>query len=557
MDLFFLSILSTDLSFLTPNQNMKRLTIAGAGAGKTYRLIEEVKAIQNDLRNDSYRYCAVITYTKAATDEIRLRLSHNCHLAPNIFVGTIHSFFTRFVLQPFAHLVREKDDQKVLRPLSTHDKSFIDEVQVPVSFANWCEKTFKDKTQRRIMLLARQAKIDRQLSEQGIVSYDKILQISKKVLKKAKTCDLVASRIKYLFIDEYQDTRPLIHELLELIHSRSKTSFFYIGDPTQCIFSFASLQKPIKGEAKVERFGEIPILKLKQDTQVNVGFLTENRRSTAEIVNFANYFAEKAGSVIQTSPNGPSGLGVTFLKQRKLSDQVDEFNSLVSRYEVDKESDKPYKLLLAYTNDHFDGVATSHGLARMEGRVSSSVSRLREFGASVLASGGLSKTTLFDCMDTPSEFDRQLEFRSFCFDTLNKLRVQKPEDPREFILKELVTKYPLARKKLVESYASIRMDKRLGAFLDTNGQNVADGYYSTIHKSKGLEATCVLVSARTKKELKKWLDYESADSSEDSYRLGYVAFTRARKFLSIACLEEPDNETLKRLETMNCKFEDD
>jgi len=64
---------------------------------------------------------------------------------------------------------------------------------------------------------------------------------------------------------------------------------------------------------------------------------------------------------------------------------------------------------------------------------------------------------------------------------------------------------------------------------------------STIHKSKGLEAEAVLVIAKTRSELLKWLQTDEtlrADDSGDVCRLGFVAFSRAKKMLCIACLED-------------------
>ena len=66
-------------------------------------------------------------------------------------------------------------------------------------------------------------------------------------------------------------------------------------------------------------------------------------------------------------------------------------------------------------------------------------------------------------------------------------------------------------------------------------------YTTTIHKSKGLEATCVLVVAKTNNELTHWLETDKEKrlkDKNDTKRLGFVAFSRAKTALYIACLEE-------------------
>jgi DNA helicase-2/ATP-dependent DNA helicase PcrA len=65
----------------------------------------------------------------------------------------------------------------------------------------------------------------------------------------------------------------------------------------------------------------------------------------------------------------------------------------------------------------------------------------------------------------------------------------------------------------------------------------------TIHKSKGIEADCVLVLASSESQLFKWLEMNGEDmksETDEDYRLGYVALTRARKVLILCCLKEID-----------------
>lgn len=80
-----------------------KIIIAGPGAGKTYDLKNEVINCLPNL--DRNRFCAVITYTNAATEELRQRISMDTPIPSNVFIGTIHSFLIRFIIEPFGHLV--------------------------------------------------------------------------------------------------------------------------------------------------------------------------------------------------------------------------------------------------------------------------------------------------------------------------------------------------------------------------------------------------------------------------------------------------------------------
>jgi len=76
---------------------------------------------------------------------------------------------------------------------------------------------------------------------------------------------------------------------------------------------------------------------------------------------------------------------------------------------------------------------------------------------------------------------------------------------------------------------------------------------SSIRKAKGLQSDAVLVVAKTAAELKKWLQTDRscrAGDKQDKCRLGYVAFTRPREMLCIACLKEIDSELNQMLKDL-------
>lgn len=77
--------------------------------------------------------------------------------------------------------------------------------------------------------------------------------------------------------------------------------------------------------------------------------------------------------------------------------------------------------------------------------------------------------------------------------------------------------------------------------------------YSSIRKAKGLEADAALVVAKSISELKKWLQTDQSArcaDKQDKCRLGYVAFTRPREMLCIACLEQIDDELIRMFQRL-------
>ncbi len=78
---------------------------AGAGAGKTYSLIESIRYLISNRSAEllaNQQQIACITYTNVAKDEIKDRTDHN----PVIFADTIHAFCWR-ILQHYQNKLRE------------------------------------------------------------------------------------------------------------------------------------------------------------------------------------------------------------------------------------------------------------------------------------------------------------------------------------------------------------------------------------------------------------------------------------------------------------------
>ncbi|MCM3044071.1 ATP-binding domain-containing protein [Bacillus altitudinis] len=72
----------------------------------------------------------------------------------------------------------------------------------------------------------------------------------------------------------------------------------------------------------------------------------------------------------------------------------------------------------------------------------------------------------------------------------------------------------------------------------------SEGNAISIHNSKGQEAECILVLAETKSQLDEWLELNETEEA----RVGYVAFSRARKLLCVwaPLIEEKDYAYLKK-----------
>ena len=308
---------------------------AGPGAGKTHFLVENVKNIvtTNPLIVQSRaRRVLCITYTNVAVDEIKRRLDN---FTDYIEVYTIHGFIIENIIKPFQDDLRTimKSDFGVsvdkkgiissqiegLGILHGIDKNeifdFIKKTN-SIEFANdefnYSKKimgevevdnnafltSLADKSSRQMNLKA-SSQINRKhilplkkfiWSVVRKLTHNEILYFGYRILESNPTA-LYAIRVKFpfIFVDEFQDTNPLQTLLIKLIGQKS-TVVGVVGDIAQSIYSFQGARPTdfekffIDGERKLKEYN-----------------ISDNRRSTENIVNFCNFLRQSDKHVIQIS----------------------------------------------------------------------------------------------------------------------------------------------------------------------------------------------------------------------------------------------------------------
>ena len=187
---------------------------AGAGAGKTYSLVEALKYLieskVTDLEKDGQKI-ACITYTNVAANEIKERTDNH----PIIFTDTIHAFSWSLL----------KGFQPTIRAL------------VPELSEKWkkrIEECGGIGTQKVIYDLG-YPKADEYTIE---LHHDDVITLMTLLLVKPKFQSLLKTRYPVLFIDEYQDTNTeLAVALVEnLIQKPSGMLIGLFGDHWQKIY---------------------------------------------------------------------------------------------------------------------------------------------------------------------------------------------------------------------------------------------------------------------------------------------------------------------------------
>lgn len=402
-----------------------KIIIAGPGAGKTFNLKSEViRCLPNLDRN---RFCAVITYTNAATSELRQRISSKIPIPPNVFIGTIHSFLIRFIIEPFGHLVD-------LVPI---EKNYIDDVYLNYRPKNiYVERNVK---QTKAVVLAKK----------GILTYDIVIECAKDILEKFPTIiNILGNRLQYVFIDEYQDSRVYIHQIFQNVISVNNSKFTVIGDPLQAIFKFSYLHSLIREESKSQprSFTETPMMLYKSMFRNGVdAILIENRRSSTDIVNLINkYIFDRKQK--QRTIKGDNGIPVYFIDKIIFSEIYGAYKQLKTKHNIDnmhndnlKKSEKPFLKDFFLTSDWIDNEnskkkrlkdvynALKGEFAKLEKGNHRVSSILQEVSRCILAVTGGKK------QDFINSIHDELEYRKFCFEIARYLKSRDFNNYEDYI----------------------------------------------------------------------------------------------------------------------------
>ncbi|MEW6195407.1 MAG: UvrD-helicase domain-containing protein [Bacteroidota bacterium] len=505
-----------------------KITIAGPGTGKTHDLKDQVLSCLSDLEN--HKFCVVITYTNAATEELRNRIFKEIKITPNIFIGTIHSFLIRFFIEPYGHILR----------LTILDKFYVDNINV----VNSQERNA----------------IQNKLSQTGIITYDKIIILANEIIRKDGISRSISNRIQYLFVDEYQDTS---NNTNKIINKLKRTNIFIIGDPLQYIYAFRRKTKKITNkQITTNKFDNTPLQQLRKKYPVNI--LNVNYRSSGEIIKLINNFI--LDNQYKQSEKPTNDIPIYFIENfddaeilstySKICDRnkLEEihstnksgkriFKNLILTSEWPKSDSRLKKLQILYKT------LISNSFIKFEKGNYKLTSHLQEISRCIQGYICEKKNVLLD-----NSIHEELRFRAFCFYVIRKLKEKKLTQPKKQVecIKDVLRRAFPYSHDLRDN--SIQFEIPLQELLSPSYSSRVDTgiLYSSIHSSKGLEATSVLVIAYSQNELKKWLDFEKANSEmDDDYRLGYVAFSRARDMLCIACLEKIDEELKQKLKALD------
>jgi ATP-dependent DNA helicase Rep len=270
------------------------LVLAGAGSGKTRVITTKIAYLVRECGVPA-RNIAAVTFTNKAAREMKERVTQSLDKAEvrGLKVSTFHTLGLNIIksnvqalgLKPGFSLFDDKDTMALLKDLTEvefdGDKDQLKLLQSYISnwkndlilpemlsqkAANPGEKAFAEYYQR----------YQDHLKAYNALDFDDLILLPTLLLKSHQTVrEKIQRQIKYLLVDEYQDTNTSQYALVKLLVGE-RSRFTVVGDDDQSIYSWRGAQ-PKNLQLLQEDFPQLRVIKLEQ-----------NYRSSRRILHSAN-----------------------------------------------------------------------------------------------------------------------------------------------------------------------------------------------------------------------------------------------------------------------------
>ncbi|HDK5982383.1 TPA: ATP-dependent helicase [Klebsiella pneumoniae] len=239
------------------------LLTACPGSGKTKTLVSKLCYIleHKELFKLGKKKIIALTYTNIAADTILERIMSFGIDSDSLWIGTIHSFCLNWIIKP--NMDRIPRLRKGFCVIDEHEKeSLIDEIK------GRYELSIHDKVNTALNLNFKPLyqlgqkehsvvmEYHTYLNSNRLIDFDLILNLSCRLLDKYDLlCERLSLLLRYILVDEYQDTSHIQYEILRLIVTKKNTIVSLIGDKEQAIYT--GLGAVVKDRCELMDFFEL------------------------------------------------------------------------------------------------------------------------------------------------------------------------------------------------------------------------------------------------------------------------------------------------------------
>lgn len=283
------------------------LVLAGAGSGKTSVITQKIAHLVNQCGLPA-KNIAAVTFTNKAAREMKSRISQLVpkNQSAGLTVSTFHNLGLTIIRLEIKTLgfksgfsiFDQEDCRNLLKDLMVKhaelDDKLIDHIQSTIS--HWKNQliapegaaSIADSTGEQSIAILYE-RYQRALKAYNAVDFDDLIMIPVMLLKgQPAVLERWQKRIRYLLVDEYQDTNHAQYELVKTLVNE-KQALTVVGDDDQSIYAWRGA-RPENLMQLQHDFSGLKIIKLEQ-----------NYRSTGRILRAANALIDHNPHLISKS----------------------------------------------------------------------------------------------------------------------------------------------------------------------------------------------------------------------------------------------------------------
>lgn len=270
------------------------LVLAGAGSGKTSVITQKIAYLIQECGYKAHNIAAV-TFTNKAAREMKARVSKlvKGKQAHGLIVSTFHNLGLNILRKESLHLglksnftlFDDHDSKALIKDIILRTApNAADELDYFRNLISLWKNDLKDPEQlvgkmedgNHELAVAIYAEYNRMLSAYNAVDFDDLIRLPATLfLNNAEVLGKWQRRIRYLLVDEYQDTNISQYLLVKLLVGENQR-FTVVGDDDQSVYSW----RGARPENLVQLQEDFPHLRLVK--------LEQNYRSTGLILKAAN-----------------------------------------------------------------------------------------------------------------------------------------------------------------------------------------------------------------------------------------------------------------------------
>nr|WP_251358528.1 UvrD-helicase domain-containing protein [Kangiella sp. TOML190] len=281
------------------------LVLAGAGSGKTSVITRKMVYLIKE-KGIPARNIVAMTFTNKAAREMKQRVSKlaGSNATQGLTVSTFHNFGLNFIrreykalgIKPNFTIFDDQDCLALLKDLgfkeAESDKELLRRLQDQIS--SWKNDLIQAqeainlaKDQEQLIFAKVYEQYARSMKAYNAVDFDDLIMIPVLLLKAhPEVREKWQNKIKYLLVDEYQDTNTSQYELVKLLCG-TFGNFTVVGDDDQSIYSWRGAN-PENLELLAKDYPNLKIVKLEQ-----------NYRSYGRILKAANVLIDNNPHVFE------------------------------------------------------------------------------------------------------------------------------------------------------------------------------------------------------------------------------------------------------------------